>query len=296
MPKPPAPRLLFPVIAALIVAKVAAVDAPAPVADQPAREWTNTGKLGAFLSSIGNSNAATSNDPAIASTKEKLSYQIAIEDTLTWKRGDHGVVQSLVVKYGEQKQERQDFAEDTDQIDYDGAYSYLLGKPHFVYLSWGLDTNLTEPDPGDGWFEPGVAKIATGYGQRYENLLPKSDKLEFRLGVRGQQRYGRFTVGGVYENDFQVGPEFTARYERKHRDDLRYWIQFEAFGDFEDIAHVTNLLTAGLDLQVSKWLTVSLGLRAYYETEPDDVDPTLTDTYDSLSYRTEVLVGLTYLF
>lgn len=271
-----------------------AAPAPAPV-PAPAPAWVNDGKIGVFVTSISNHNSAFSNDPAIASTRESLAYQIQFEDRLGYRTGRHSVDQIFQVKYGRERQEGEDWVENTDSVEYDGVYGYTLRAPHFLYVSWGADTVITEPDPGDDVLEPGVAKVATGYGQRYENLLPEKDRLEARLGVRAQKRWGGEPLTGD-EREWQVGPEFFARYERKQATNLFYWIQFEAFSEFEDLGHITNLATAGLDLKLNKWLAVNLGARAYYETEPDDAEPGTGERYDSWSWRTEALIGLSYQF
>jgi hypothetical protein len=198
---------------------------------------------------------------------------------------------TLLVKYGRQRTAGVGWVENTDLVDYDTVASYTWRDPHFWYGAVGADTVVTE-DPGNGVFEPGTAKVSAGYGQRYEDLLPITDKLEFRLGVRAQRRWGNNLTNDLKE--WEVGPEFIARYERRQTASLRYWLQYEAFAEFEDMAHVSNLVTAAFDLQVSRFLTVVLGGRAYYESQPKDAAAGTDVVYDDWSWRTETLIGLTF--
>jgi hypothetical protein len=46
-------------------------------------------------------------------------------------------------------------------------------------------------------------------------------------------------------------------------------------------------------MKLYTYLTVELGLRAYYETEPDDAAAASTG-YDELGLRQDTLIGLTY--
>ncbi len=271
-----------------------AAQKPKPKVEKPEDvdgEWITSGRIGFFFTSVENHHSDRSNDPAIASTTSSTTLLAQFDGSAIYVRDPWRVENTLQVKYGKQRVQSSGWIENTDLIDYDTIASYSLGEPHFLYGAVGADTVITE-DPGDGVFEPGTAKVSTGYGQRYENMLPITDRFEARIGVRAQRRWGRHISNSAKE--WEVGPEFIARYERKQTTSLRYWIQYEAFAEFEDMAHVSNLGTAGLDLQVSKFITVLLGLRAYYESEPKDADAGNTSTYDNMSWRTDTLIGLTY--
>ena len=149
------------------------------------------------------------------------------------------------------------------------------------------------PGPAKDAFDPITAHGGAGIGQRWDNLLPEKDKLEWRLGVRAQKTWGRYF--DPPQDDVEVGPEAFLRYEREVSKELRYFIQYEGFAPFNDLGHVTNLGTAGLSAQVNAHLTVELNLRAYYESHPKDADPLVTG-YDHWGVRQDTMLGLTYLF
>jgi hypothetical protein len=78
--------------------------------------------------------------------------------------------------------------------------------------------------------------------------------------------------------------------------DIRFFAQYEGFSEFNDLSHITNLITVGLTMQITRYIAVELGLRAFYETR------TKEDTTDSLpgfnqwSVRQDSLFGLTYAY
>ncbi len=265
----------------------------APAAQKPVTEdgWRWNGKFGAFFNSVGTHNTEHSNDPGIAGSNETIAYQVLVDEAVGWRRDRTSVDQTFVGKYGRQRSQGTDWVESIDQLDYNGTLGYTLQKPHFIYTAWGVNTQITSPEPGNGIFQPGQYKVSAGYGQRYEDMLPEHDKLEFRLGVRAQRRWG--SILPPEQKEWEIGPEFVARYERKQTSSLRYWVQYEAFDEFSDLAHVSNLITAALDMQLSKFISASFGVRAYYESLPEDANPALRSHYGSWSWRHEALVGLT---
>jgi hypothetical protein len=120
-----------------------------------------------------------------------------------------------------------------------------------------------------------------------------------RLGARAQQRWGASV--GPNEEDIELGIEGFIRYEHllKRNDgdyDIRFFAQYEGFSEFNDLSHITNLITVGLTMQITRYIAVELGLRAFYETR------TKEDTTDSLpgfnqwSVRQDSLFGLTYAY
>lgn len=271
--------------------------APAPVIpDAPVAEpafWKNTGKLGAFGTSVVSKDAATSRDPAIGgATTDTIAYRLGLEVAFDYRGGRHSVDQRLVAKYGRSKDEDREWIEDTDEVRYDGVYRYTIRKPHFIFADWGWESVFTGPRPEQRAFDPGLLKGGVGYGQLYEDLLPEADKLEGRVGAGARKRYGHISDA---EKDPQYGLTAYLRYEREQTVSLRYFAQYEGFSEFGDLGHITNVVTAGLTAKLSSLLTAELGLRAYYERAPEEAgadDP----GYDQWSLRQDTLLGLTYVW
>lgn len=286
----------FRISAALLAAPVLLIAAEgegAPVAaEAPSARWTNHGKIGAYGSSVLTSNADTSRDTSISGATETFSYRLQGEAGLDFKDGKHTLEQDLSGKFGRKKDEDRPWIENTDEIRYDGVYRYEFLKPHFGFGSWGWESVFTGPEPEEDAFTPGLLKVATGYGQLHENFWDKAAKFEGRVGVAGRQRYGKDLSDE--EKEFEIGLELFLRIEHTLDDRLTWHAQYEAFSEFEDPGHLTNLLTAGLSVQLAKYLTAELGLRAYLETRPEDVDEVEDDGYDELSVRQDTLLGLTY--
>ena len=280
------PRHLIPLLSFIAMASVAAEDA-AP----PADGFSNSGKIGAYGSNVATSNADTSRDPSISGTTETVAYRLSLEAGLEYRNGKHSVEHDLLAKYARKKDENTAWVEDTDEVRYDGVYRYAFSKPHYTFASWGWESVFTGPEPEADLFQPGLVKGAAGYGQLYENFWAKESKFDARIGVGARQRYGKILSSS--ETEVETGIELFVRHERVLDERLRYFLQYEAFSEFEDVAHITNLFTGGLSVQLYTYLTVELGLRAFYETEPDDV-VSGTPGYDELGLRQDTLIGLTY--
>jgi len=254
-----------------------------------AGDWIREIKLGAFFTNVSSQNAGASKDPSISGSHESTALLLTFDGKLDYIIDlNDRIDQTLLLRYGRLKQDRSDWIENSDLIDYDGSYKHLLAKPHFVYLAWGAETVFTGPEPEEHAFDPILAKVSTGYGQLYTNLLPLTDRLELRVGVRAQRRFGRLLTS--QEEETEVGPEAFARYERKQTSALFYFVQYEAFSEFSDLGHVSHLVTAGLDLLLAPYLTLRLAGRGYYESEPEDAVSGVG--YDEFSYRQETLLGL----
>lgn len=288
--QPPAPA---PAAAAVPGAPVVPGKVPPPPTN-----WTITGRLGAFISNVATSNAETSRDTTIATSTESTSYLFTYEGQANWKDGKDSVDNLLKARYGRIRTQGEDWLENNDEIRYDGVYRREMVKPHFVYLGWGAQSVFTGPDPRNYAFDPTTAHVSTGYGQRYEDFLPDKNHFEARLGVRAQQTWGP----SVSDDDGEVetGIEAFARYEHLLKRgegayDVRFFAQYEGFSEFEDLEHMTHLVTAGLAVQLSRYLAVELGLRAYYETTPEEDDGTGIG-YDEWSMRQDSLFGLTYTY
>ena len=111
--------------------------------------------------------------------------------------------------------------------------------------------------------------------------------------MRAQRTWGKNLPEGG--GDYQVGPEAYLRYERQVSKDLRFFVQSEAYDEFRDLEHVTSLSTAGLQVQVGRYLTAELNLRAYYEARPARVSGDGVG-YSEWFVRQDVLIGITYSF
>lgn len=272
----------------------AAVVNPRP----PASNWTFTGRLGAYLANVGTANAETSRDTTIATTSDSTSYLLTYEGQANWRSDKDSVDNLLKARYGRIRTEGQEWSENNDEIRYDGVYRREFFAPHFVYLGWGAESVFTGPDPQNYAFDPTTGKVSTGYGQRYEDFLPEKNHFEARLGVRAQQKWGPSVP--PEDDEIETGIEAFARYEHLLKRgegayDVRFFAQYEGFSEFDDLEHLTNLVTAGLTMQLTRYLAVELGLRAYYETRPNDDDGTGIG-YNQWSMRHDSLFGLTYQY
>lgn len=267
----------------------------ASLQDPPRSRWTVSGRLGAYVASIATSNAETSRDTTIATTGESTSYLFTYEGRADWKSDRDSIDHLLKARYGRIRTENQAWQENNDELRYDGVYRRELFRPHFVYLGWGGESVATGPDPDNHAFDPTTGKASTGYGQRYEDFLPDKNHCEGRVGVRAQQSWGASVPVG--DDEMETGIEAFLRYEHllKRGDgeyDVRFFTQYEGFSEFEDLSHITNLVTAGLTMQLTRYLAVELGVRAYYETMPERDDGTGAG-YDEWGVRQDSLFGLT---
>jgi hypothetical protein len=286
----PAPAVAAPNAPAPAPAPAAAVAPPPP----PPSNWTHKGRLGLFFTDVyANGNAAQSPDPTVRGTTNSMSYLGSFEGTLEWRENANSLQQDLTLKYGRLKQEHIDWVTNSDEARYEGVYRREVAKPTFIYLGWGAKSVFLGPSPDKDAFDPITTHVSVGVGQRWDNLLPEKDKLEWRLGVRAQKTWGRYL--NPPQDDLLVGPEAYLRYEREVSKELRYFIQYEGFAPFTDLGHVSNLCAAGLAAQLSTHLTVELNLRAYYESHPKNADPLVTG-YDHWGVRQDSMLGLTYLF
>lgn len=277
--------------------------APAPVVPAAVRKpaisvWTIGGRLGAYAANVATTNADTSRDTTIATTAESTSYLFTYEGRVNWKSDKDSVDNLLKARYGRIRTDNQAWQENNDEMRYDGVYRRELVRPHFVYLGWGAESVFTGPDPKGYAFDPTTAKASTGYGQRYEDFLPDKNHCEGRIGVRAQQSWGPSVP--PEDDDLETGIEAFLRYEHllkrgEGEYDVRFFTQYEGFSEFDDFSHITNLVTAGLTMQLTRYLAVELGLRAYYETAPKSDDGTGIG-YDEWSIRQDSLFGLTYSY
>ena len=275
--------------------KAAVAAAPPVVAGPPPKPegWSYSGKVGAWFSSTSSSNADTSLDPAISTTTDAINYRLGGDINALWKRGINEVEQNFIAAYGRQKQAGQDWTTSTDNALYNGIYRTVWSAPQFTYVGWGVESVFVGPAPEKDAFGQGRAWGSAGYGVKGPHVLVVEDSGEARIGVRTQGRWGpNYTT---QQEELQTGPEAFGRYDVKIKVDTKAFVQYEAFGDFDDMAHVSNLITAGLFIQVSRYLTVDLALRAYYESRPNNAPKDATG-YSQWSARSETLIGAVYAF
>ena len=102
------------------------------------------------------------------------------------------------------------------------------------------------------------------------------------------------------DRGIETGIEAFARYEGvpvSYQKDLKYFAQYEGFSEFNDLKHITNLITAGLTFQLSKYINIDLALRAYYETLPKEYDnSSQAPGYNQWSIKQDTMVGVVYSF
>ncbi len=260
--------------------------------------WIYTGRLGAYIANVATTNAEASHDATIATTVATTSYLFTYEGQANWRSDKDSIDNILKARYGRIRTQGQDWQENNDEIRYDGVYRRELWRPHFVYLGWGAESVFTGADPHNYAFDPTTGKVSGGYGQLYEDFLPDKNHFEFRLGARAQQKWGASVT--TAEGKIETGIEGFIRYEQllKRGDgeyDVRFFAQYEGFSEFNDLEHITNLVTVGLTMQLTRYLAVELGLRAYYETTPKEDDGTGIG-YGEWSARQDSLFGLTYAY
>lgn len=270
-----------------------------PAVDAPSH-WSRKGVIGLFLSNTTTANADESRDATIVGTTSATAVSGKIDAGLEWRSGRNSTENLLKAEYGRIRQRDQEWAENKDEVRYDGVFRRVLERPSFLYVSWGFETVFVGPPPTNDAFQPFLAKGGTGYGQLYEDMLPEKDRFEWRIGARVQKRWGRYLSDS--QDGVETGAEFFARYERQaiiKRDDqdLRYFAQYEAFSEFNDMGHVANLITAGLTYQLTRFLTLDLALRAYYETRPkEDREDRQESGFDQWSLRQDTMLGVAYTF
>ena len=288
-----------------------AVSGIAAAADQPVAiaapgPWTYEGRIGVFFSNTATHNADVSHDPTIGGAASQTALLGTVDAKVVWTEDKDSVEQLFKARYGRTKSTGEDFLENEDEARYDGVYRRELAKPHFMYLGWGLETVWTgphrddltlPPDDPNNPFDPLQAHLSTGYGQRYADWVP-ADSFEWRLGVRIQKTWGSALTDD--QRRIETGPEAFARYEGTplaYQKNLKYFAQYEGFAEFADLRHVTNLITAGLTFQLTKYLNLDLALRASYESRPkEDRDAQVLPGYNTWTLKQDTLIGVVYNF
>ena len=281
--------------AADVLPAIPGVQIPPAVAPS---NWKFTGRFGVFFSNVNTTNSDTSLDPTISGASTSTSFLGTYDGQANWKEGKDSIDNLLKARYGRIRTEGQDWTENNDELRYDGVYRREIVEPHFIYLGWGAESVFTGPDPYSYAFDPTTVKVSAGYGQRYEDFIPDKNSLEFRLGARAQKKWGQSV--GPTEDGIETGPEAFVRYEHllKRGDgeyDVRFFAQYEGFSEFNDLSHISNLITAGLTVQLTRYITIELGIRAYYETRTKEDNGTQIG-YNQWSIRQDSLFGLTYQY
>lgn len=259
----------------------------------PQESWAHSARLGLFLSSVVGGRVEGSNDPAIASTTDSMSYLTQFKGELTYDAQPHRVENSLEAKYGRQRDAEADWIENTDSIEYRGAYKHTITRPHYLYGAIGANSVFTGAEPETYAFDPTSGRISAGYGQRHEIEPARERVFDGRVGIRVQKSWGSEFPHGP--RDIQTGPETLARYEAKPRPDTSYFVQGEVFSEFADFGHITTLLTAGLSMKVASALTIDASSRIYHESQPER-NQIEGIRYGQWSVRQETLIGLTWDF
>jgi hypothetical protein len=274
------------------------VDAP-----KDGSQWSHSGRLGAFYNSVSTEDAQASRDSTISSSHESACWLLTGDLSLLWREDHQSADQNLRLRYGKIRVEGQKWVENTDEIHYDGVFREEFAKPHFVYGAWGGDTVFTSPIDMKP-LDPITGKVSAGYGQIYDGVFiaggedPKDpavgrDRFEARIGARAQKRWSRHDPESQLK--VETGPEGFARYDRPIHPVLRWFLQYEVFSEFNDIHHISQLVTAGLTAQLSKYLTAELGFRAYRESHPKEISAG-SPGYDLWGMRQDTLLGVTYSF
>ena len=262
-------------------------------ASGPPLGWQSQGRLGFFGSNITTSNTENSFDPEVRSSKESTRFVSTFDGTLWWRlsRIDE-VEQRLQIRYGRSQTGDRDWVETSDVIDFSAVARHRYRPRRAGYAAVVVNTAFTGPESTNDWFDPIRGAFSLGHSWMYEDMQPLKDRLELRLGIRTQKRWGSETT--EYSRKIEVGPESYVRYERKQTKELSWWLQGEVFTEFSDVTHVQGLGTAALTLTLSKPITIDLRLRTYYEHHPQDVPSDQSrNGYDHLGLRQESLIGIT---
>ena len=259
----------------------------------PPLGWMSSGRLGFFASNIATANADTSLDPEVSSSTDSTRFVSTFDGTLWWRINSvDEVEQHLQLRYGRSRIGEADWVETSDVIDYDGVARHRYRLRRAGYAALVVTSAFTGPEPWQDFLDPIRGAGSLGHSWMYQDLQPLSDRLEIRLGVRAQKRWGKDTA--EYIRKTEVGPETYLRYQRKQTNELSWWAQAEAFTEFADVTHLQSLGTAALTLTLSKPITIDLRLRVYYEQHPNDVPTDESNSgYDRLGVRQESLIGIT---
>lgn len=286
-------------------------------------EWDQ--EIGFFFDNTNAGGADTSRDTIINDTNNSMAWSLRFRSELTWREDDHEASYDFRARYGEKRKDGGDWVEDKDEITLNGEYLRHIEYPHFVGLRTRLETVFTGPDRevalytpieeeflrltlGDYFqqidltetekgkpLDPLDTWIALEYGQRYENiLLPKTDSLDARVGVRYDQRWG--SNRDKWEKRARFGPSFSVRYSNRYKNYVRWWVSYEATSTFDDMSWVQHLGRAEMRVRLTSWLRLELEFRAYYEHAPKDVIPVDGDGFEEWSWRQESDLGLVWEF
>ncbi len=284
----------------LSVASAAAEEEAAPEAaadDEPDYGWDHDGRIGLFLNSILIDNAEQSRDPSIASTEQTVTWTATFDGALDWTAPHQALEQTLELKFGQQKQDEEEWFESNDLIEYDGVYKALFQRPRYAYGAWSLTSVFTGPEPREDPFDPLLVTASTGYGEQRSSRVQIEDEprwsLDLRLGVRAQRRFS--PTADSRDLEWEFGPEGLVRFQARPHADIGYKLRYEVFSEFGDLGHVTHLLTASATIALTAYIDIDLDLRAYYEGEPEDA-PNEAGGYNELAVRQETLIGIVYSF
>jgi hypothetical protein len=256
--------------------------------------WSSTGQFGLFVSDTTTSNAETARDTGVRTASETTTLTASLDATLLWTIDDEEEIeQRFQGRHGRSRASGRDWIETADLAQYDGVYRYRYVPSRAWYVGSTIITAFTGPEPEKTPFDPLQARLSAGHAWLQEGFLPITDRLEERLGVRTQKRWG--TGLSEFQREVETGPEAFIRYERTANAAMSYWAQAEVFSEFDDLAHLEGLATAALVVRVAVPLTVDLRLRMVYERLPRDIpDDEPRAGYQELGLRLDTLVGFAY--
>ena len=221
----------------------------------PPLGWLSEGRLGFFAANIATANADTSLDPEVSSSSDSTRFVATFDGTLWWRLNSvDEVEQHLQLRYGRSRTGEAEWVETSDVIDYDGVARHRYRPRRAGYAAMVISSAFTGPEPWHDFLDPIRGAASLGHSWMYKDLQPLTDRLEIRLGVRTQKRWGK----GIpeYIRKTEVGPESYLRYQRKQTNELSWWLQAEAFTEFADVTHLQGLGTAALTLTLSKPITI----------------------------------------
>ncbi len=264
-------------------------------------DWSNSGRIGAFVSDVSTEDSQGSRDSAIANSTGSTAWLLTFDDTFLWRKSGRSSDQNLILRYGRIREAGQQWVHNNDQIHLDGIFRREFAKPNFLCASAAFDSvfrNVVDHNS----FDPVTVAVSAGFGQIWRSLLLRGDpmkngagedRLEWHLGVRVQKRWSQLDVPA--QDRVQCGPEGFLRYDRPVDTHLRWFVQYQVCTDFDDIHHLQQLVIAGMTAALARHVTAEIGFRAYRERQPRSVPDGLTG-YDQWGAREDGLVGLTIAY
>ena len=216
------------------------------------------------------------------------------EATFTWTKDRNQTEHRIELRYSSEKAGGDsNWIEDDDLIEYRGVYRRYFGPITFAYGAAGLDSVFTGPEPDEYALQPTDVRISAGLGQ----IRKWGEwKILSNIVVASGPRIPLATTtssksGNRMPKSVPRACCITFRAERQ----VSFYVRFEAFTPFDDMANVEFLLTSGFTYKLLEYVSLDLYFRGYYEGQPEDA-PDDAPGYDEVSYRNGLLLGVTYSF